>query len=820
MSTKHEVAVELAGGKRLVFETGRMAKQASGAALVTAGETVVLATAVSSPDPREGIDFFPLTVDYREYTYAGGRIPGGFIKREGRPSEKEILTCRQIDRPIRPLFPEGFRNETQIIALVFSADKENDPDVVGINAATAALALSDIPFSAVVGAVRIGRVNGEFIINPTYAERAESTLNIMVVGHKDGIVMIESGAKEETEEVILAAIEFGHGEIKKIVAAIEELVAKAGKPKRAFVAPEFDEAYYGELKAKIGERLIDALDTKKYAKTESYALVKQIKDELAKELPADDPTAKKKLGTYYEALRERTFREQVTKDRIRPDRRAFDEIRPISIETSVLPRTHGSALFTRGETQALVTATLGTADDGQRLESYEGEQKKNFMLHYNFPPFSVGETGRMTGVGRREVGHGALAERAISAVLPDPAESPYSYRVVSDILESNGSSSMASVCGASLALYDAGIALKGSVAGVAMGLVKEGDDYAILTDIAGAEDHYGDMDFKVAGTRKGITALQMDIKIGGLTRQILQEAMEQARQGRVFLLDKMDAEINGPRVERSKYAPRIETVQIPVDKIRDLIGKGGATIRGLVEQTGAKIDVDDTGRVSVASSDADGLKLALSMINNLTAVPELGKVYLGKVVRLAEFGAFVELFPGTDGLLHISEIAEHRVKDVKDELREGDQVMVKVLAIEGNRIKLSRKALIKEQKAKLATAQGVPVEEDGATEEPAPKAKAPSGSHNEFDERQPRSNQSTILIEGGDDFDEEDGEEIDEENEPNFNRAEGAPAPAGQQPQGGGRGPGGPANNNRRRRRRRTGGGGGGRGPGQGGGGQ
>jgi polyribonucleotide nucleotidyltransferase len=822
MSTKHEVAVELAGGKRLVFETGRMAKQASGAALVSTGETVVLATAVASPDPREGIDFFPLTVDYREYTYAGGRIPGGFIKREGRPSEKEVLTCRQIDRPIRPLFPDGFRNETQVIALVFSADKENDPDVVGINAAAAALALSDIPFSATVGAVRIGRVDGEFVINPTYAERAVSTVNIMVVGHKDGIVMIEAGAKEEAEEVILAAIEFAHGEIKKIVAAIDDLVKLYGKPKRAFTAPEFDETYYNELKSKIGERLSDALDTKAHAKTESYALVKKIKDELVAELPADDPTAKKRFGTYYEALRERTFREQVTKDRIRPDRRAFDEIRPISIETSVLPRTHGSALFTRGETQALVTATLGTADDGQRLESYEGEQKKNFMLHYNFPPFSVGETGRMTGVGRREVGHGALAERAITAVLPEKEESPYSYRVVSDILESNGSSSMASVCGASLALYDAGIKLKGSVAGVAMGLVKEGDEYAILTDIAGAEDHYGDMDFKVAGTRKGITALQMDIKIGGLTREILQQAMEQARQGRVFLLDKMDAILDGPRTERSKYAPRIETVQIPTDKIRDLIGKGGATIRGIVEQTGAKIDVDDTGRVSVASSDADGLARALAMINDITAVPEIGKTYLGKVVRLAEFGAFVEIFPGTDGLLHISEIAEHRVKDVKDELREGDQVMVKVLALEGNRIKLSRKALIKEQKAKLAAAQGVPAE-DGATETDesaaAPVAPRP---RNEFDERQPRSNQSTILIEGGDDFEDDedgDGEEIDEENEPNFNRVDGAPAPAGQTP--GGRGPGGPGGpggagaNNRRRRRRRTGG----RGPGQGGGG-
>jgi polyribonucleotide nucleotidyltransferase len=812
MSTKHETAVELAGGKRLVFETGRVAKQASGAALVSAGETVVLATAVASPDPREGIDFFPLTVDYREYTYAGGRIPGGFIKREGRPSEKEILTARQIDRPVRPLFPDGFRNETQIIALVFSADKENDPDVVSINAAAAALALSDIPFGATVGAVRIGRVNGEFVVNPTYAERAATTVNIMVVGHKDGIVMIEAGAKEESEEVILEAIEFAHQEIKKIVAAIDELVAKAGKAKRAFTAPQVDEAYYNELKAKIGTRLTDALDTKAHGKTESYALVKQIKDELAAELPADDADAKKKLAHYYELLRERLFREQVTKERIRPDRRAFDEIRPISIETSVLPRTHGSALFTRGETQALVTATLGTADEGQRLESYEGERKKNFMLHYNFPPFSVGETGRMTGVGRREVGHGALAERAISAVLPSTEESPYSMRVVSDILESNGSSSMASVCGASLALYDAGIPLKGAVAGIAMGLVKEDDDYAILTDIAGAEDHYGDMDFKVAGTRNGITALQMDIKISGLTREILQQAMEQARRGRLFLLDKMDAELSGPRQERSQYAPRIETVQIPTDKIRDLIGKGGATIRGIVEQTGAKIDVDDTGRVSVASSDAEGLKRALAMISDLTAVPEVGKVYLGKVVRIAEFGAFVELFPGTDGLLHISEIAEHRVKEVKDELREGDQVMVKVLALEGNRIKLSRKALIREQKAKLAQNGGEGAEIAAAA---APAAQAAPKPRHEFDERQPASNQSTILIEGGE-FDEDEQEEFDETNEPNFNRAEGAPVQAGGQGlSGGGRPQSGGANNRQRRRRR---GRGGSRGPGSSGG--
>jgi polyribonucleotide nucleotidyltransferase len=810
---KHEVTVELAGGKRLTFETGRMAKQASGAALVTQGDSVVLATAVAAPDPKEGIDFFPLTVDYREYAYAGGRIPGGFIKREGRPSEREILTSRQIDRPIRPLFPEGFRNETQVIALVFSADKENDPDIIGINAASAALALSDIPFGATVGAVRVGQVNGEFIINPSYTDRRDSKINITVVGTKDGIVMIESGSEGVTEDVVVDAIEFGHAEIKKIIAVIDELAAKAGKPKRPVTAPEFDQAYYDALFAKVGDRLKDALDTKTHAKTESYALVKQIKDDLAaelKDLPeAEQAAAKKKLATYYETLRERIFREQVTRDRIRPDRRAFDEIRPITIETGVLPRTHGSALFTRGETQALVTATLGTGDDSQRLETFEGEQKKRFMLHYNFPPFSVGEVGRMTGVGRREVGHGALAERAISAVLPSEEESPYAIRIVSDILESNGSSSMASVCGASLALMDAGIPLKASVAGVAMGLVKEGDDYAILTDIAGAEDHYGDMDFKVAGTREGITALQMDIKISGITGQIMREAMEQARRGRLFLLDTMDAALSGSRTEKSKFAPQIRTLQIPTDKIRDLIGPGGKTIRGIIEATQVKIDVDDTGRVNVASSDAEGLDKALAMINDLTAVPEVGKTYLGKVVRLAEFGAFVEIFPGTDGLLHISEIAEHRVKDVKDELREGDQVLVKVLGIEGNRIKLSRKALLKEQRAKLGITepQAGQVSDMAASSDPEEGGKR----HTPREERQPSSNASTITIEGGDDFDDEEGGD-EEGEEVNFNRADGAPAHAGsgdRRPSGGG------GNNRRRRGRGRRGPG---RGPGGGGG--
>jgi len=762
---KQKVTIELAGGKQIKFETGRIAKQASGAAFTTSGDNAVLATAVASADPKEGIDFFPLTVEYREFTYAGGRIPGGFIKREGRPSEKEILTSRQIDRPIRPLFPEAFRNETQVVAFVYSADKQNDPDVLGINGASCALALSDIPFHGPVGAVRIGIVDGQFIVNPTYAERLVSTLNIMVVGTKDGITMIESGAKEIAEERVVDAIEFAHGEIKKICAGIEELVSKAGKTKRVVAEVEKDTAYAAELKSKIGDRLADALNTKKYPKFESYAKVKEIKDELKKELPADDAAAPKKLSKYFELLREDIFRTQVLNDRIRPDHRAFDEIRAIEIETGVLPRVHGSALFQRGETQALVSATLGTTDDAQRMESYEGEVKRKFMLHYNFPPFSVGEVGRMTGVGRREIGHGALAWRAIEAVLPDESESPYTLRVVSDILESNGSSSMATVCGASLSLMAAGIPLKAAVAGVAMGLVKEGDKYAILTDIAGAEDHYGDMDFKVAGTRNGITALQMDIKIMGITPQIMREALAQAQRGRMFLLDKMDATISKASEEKSAYAPRIHTIMIPTDKIRDLIGPGGKVIRGIVEATGAKIDVDDTGRVNIASSDADGLAKAIQMVTDIGAVPEVGKTYLGKVVRLAEFGAFVEIFPGTDGLLHVSEIAEHRVKEVKDELREGDQILVKVLSMEGNRIKLSRKAVLKEQRAKL----GLPdPEEQGGADDRGPRTerapRTPRAERTERTEDRPKADE-TIVLEGGDDFDDDDEDDEDFEGD-------------------------------------------------------
>jgi polyribonucleotide nucleotidyltransferase len=746
---KQTATVELAGGKTLHLETGHLAKQAQGSAIVRSGDNVVIGTACCNPEPREGIDFFPLTVDYREYTYAGGRIPGGFIKREGRPSEREILTCRQIDRPIRPLFPEGFRNETQVISLVLSADTDNDPDVLAINAASCALTLSDIPFHGPVGAVRIGIVNDQLVVNPTYAEMAESLLNIMVVGTAEGIVMVESGAKEIPEDRVLEAIEFAHEQIKKICAAISDLSSRGGKKKMEVAPPEFDQAYYDQLKAKIGGELTDALDTKKHPKLESYDLVKQIKDRLKAELPEDDEEAAHKLSHYYETLRERIFRDQVTHKRRRPDAREFDQIRDIWIEVGVLPRVHGSAVFTRGETQALVTTTLGTPDDAQRVERFEGETKKRFMLHYNFPPFSVGETGRMTGVGRREVGHGALAERAISAVMPGEEKWPYAMRVVSDILESNGSSSMATVCGASLSLMDAGVPLASAVAGVAMGLVKEEDSYAILTDIAGAEDHYGDMDFKVAGTRKGITALQMDIKVMGITSKIMHEALEQARRGRMFILDKMEQVISGGREDISSFAPRIYTLQIPVDKIRDLIGPGGKMIRSIIEQTGVKIDVDDTGKVNVASSDGPSAQKAIQMINDLTAVPEVGKTYLGKVVRIAEFGAFVEIIPGTDGLLHISEIAEHRVREVSDELKEGDQVLVKVLGIEGNRIKLSRKAILKEQRAKMA-ARG-----EGEA--------VPAGNGGEPAAHPHHGSEETITFEGGGDFAEDEGE-------PNFNR--------------------------------------------------
>ncbi|MFN0166207.1 MAG: polyribonucleotide nucleotidyltransferase [Bryobacteraceae bacterium] len=694
----HTFEVDL-DGRKMTLETGRLAKQANGAVVVRSGDSVVLVSACMSGQPRANASFFPLTVDYREYTYAAGKIPGGFIKREGRPSEREILTCRQIDRPIRPLFPEGFMHETQVIGLVLSADPEVDPDKLALVGAAAALAISDIPFHHIMGAVRIGCVGGKLIANPTNSELRESTLSIMVAGTEAGIVMVEAGAQQATEETVLDAIEYGHKCCQKITAAIREMVAACGKPKMVVEPPKVNQELYDKIASEYREALKDAMDTAKHPKIESYS---RIDDLRRKCVEAAGEEAASDAGDCFDRLKERIFRDEMLKARRRPDGRAFDQIRPISIESSLLPRTHGSSLFTRGETQSLVTVTLGTKDDEQRIELLEpGESFKRFMLHYNFPPFSVGEVGFMRGPGRREIGHGALAERSILPVIPDEVKFPYTLRVVSDTLESNGSSSMATVCGAALALMDAGVPIIAPVGGVAMGLVIEGNDYAILTDIAGAEDHYGDMDFKVAGTRNGITGLQMDIKVQNVTIAILREALEQARRGRLFILDRMAEALPEPREAMSQYAPRIYTLSIPTDKIRDVIGPGGKVIRSIIEQTGVKIDVEDDGTIKIASSDEPSARKAMQIISEITAVAEIGKTYLGKVVRLVDFGAFVEIFPGTDGLLHISEIAETRIKEVRDELKEGDQILVKVLAMEGNKIKLSRKAVLREQREKL-----------------------------------------------------------------------------------------------------------------------
>jgi len=703
----HSVEVDLGGGRTITIETGKIAKQANGSVIVRSGESVVLVTACTAPEPKVGANFFPLTVDYREYTYSAGRFPGGFIKREGRMSEKETLTCRLIDRPLRPLFPEGYANETQVIGLVLSADPVRDPSTLAIIGAGAALAISDIPFEHVLAGVRVGLVDGKLAANPSYEETKASKIGIVVAGTEHGIVMVESGAQEATETEVLAAIEFGHDCCKKIVKGIHELMKKAGKKKRVFTPPAVNKDLYQEIETGYRAELKDAMNTQKYEKLESYARVDACKKKAMEKIPAEQLPEAKKL---FDALKERIFRDEMLKDRRRPDGRKFDEVRNIDVEVGVLPRTHGSSLFTRGETQALVTATLGTKDDEQRIELLDSsETSKRFMLHYNFPPFSVGEVGFMRGAGRREIGHGALAERALSAVIPDDAAFPYTMRVVSDIMESNGSSSMASVCGATLSLLDAGVPISSPVAGIAMGLVMEDKDYAVLTDIAGAEDHYGDMDFKVAGTKAGITALQMDIKVPNVTHSVLTEALEQARRARLHILDKMNAVISTHRTVLSPYAPRIFTMQIPPDKIRDLIGKGGSTIRSIVEQTGCKIDVEDDGSVKIFSADGTAADRCIQMITDICAVAEVGKTYLGKVVRIVDFGAFVEIFPGTDGLLHISEISENRIKQVRDELKEGDQILVKVLGLEGNKIKLSRKAILKEQREKLKKEEGAKV---------------------------------------------------------------------------------------------------------------
>jgi polyribonucleotide nucleotidyltransferase len=696
----HQVTVEV-GGRPLILETGKVAKQANGAIVARYGDTVVLTTACMASQANDR-DFLPLTVDYRENTYAAGKIPGGFFKREGRPSEKEILTSRLIDRPMRPLFPEGWRNETQIVSMVLSADSDNDPDVIAVTGASAAAYVSDLPFEKPIAAVRVGLLDGQLVANPTVAEQKKSLLNIVIAGTEDAIVMVESGALEVSEEAVADALEFGHAQIKKIVGAIRELFAQVD-PKKVEVAPvPFDEGLYKEIKQKYGERLHDALNTEKHPKKESYHLLDALKEEILAGIPEEEEERRQLAERAFERLREEFFRDDILNKRRRPDGRGFDQIRKITCEVGLLPRVHGSALFTRGETQALATLTLGTKEDMQRLDLlFEQDQFKRFMLHYNFPPFSVGEVKFLRGPGRREIGHGALAERALMNLLPPEADFPYAMRLVSDILESNGSSSMATVCGGSLAMMDAGVPLKAACAGIAMGLVVgDRSKYSILTDIAGAEDHYGDMDFKVAGTRAGITALQMDIKVTGISIGMMREALAQAKKARLEILDIMERALPEARTAISTYAPRLYKLNIPTDKIRDLIGPGGKKIKSIIEATGVKIDVLEDGTVHIFSTSGAGGDAALQMVREVTASAEVGKTYLGKVVRLAEFGAFVELFPGTDGLLHISEISDHRIRDVRDELKLGDQVLVKVLSIEGNKIRLSRKALIREAREK------------------------------------------------------------------------------------------------------------------------
>jgi len=687
------------GGREISIETGRIAKQADGAVLVQQGETVVLVSAVSARKPREGADFFPLTVDYREYGYAAGRIPGGYFKREGRPTEKEILTSRLTDRPIRPLFPEGYQHETQVISMVISADDENEPDVLSITGASAALYLSDIPFHNPIAGVRVGLVEGKYVVNPTYEDQRNSQLNLIVAGSEEAIVMVEAGAKEVSEEVMLEALLFAHGEIKKLCQLQRSMFEALGIQKRAYEPKAINETLLREIAEKYTGDMREALNVQNKSKIESYAAIDELKKKVTEGYPEDQPEVRAEAGVLFDHLKEAIFRNDILNNRRRPDGRKFSEIRPISVEVGWLPRTHGSSLFTRGETQAMVTATLGTSQDVQYVDSLEsGEFKRRFMLNYNFPPFSVGETGRTGSPGRREIGHGALAHRALDAVMPAEEEWPYIVRVVSDITESNGSSSMATVCGGILAMMDAGVPIKAPVAGVAMGLVMEDKKFAILTDIAGAEDHYGDMDFKVAGTRNGITALQMDIKVTGLNPQILADALEQAKKGRLFILDKMEEAIAEPRTEISKYAPRIVTLQINPDKIRDVIGPGGKMIKSIVERTGAKIDVEDSGRISIATANGEAAEMTMQIIRDLTAEAEVGKTYLGTVSRIVDFGAFVEILPGLDGLLHVSEIADYRVRDVRDELQEGQQLMVKCIGIEGNKIRLSRKVLLNEKK--------------------------------------------------------------------------------------------------------------------------
>ncbi|HLG57221.1 MAG TPA: polyribonucleotide nucleotidyltransferase [Vicinamibacterales bacterium] len=691
---KREIQV---GSRRISIETGKLAKQAHGSVIVRSGDTMVLVAASRAANPR-GVDFLPLTVDYREYAYASGRIPGGFFKREGKAAEKEVLTSRLIDRPIRPLFPSGWRFDTQIIALVLSADTENDADVLAITGASAALAISELPFEKTVAGVRVGLLNGAYVINPTYAERKESTLDLIVAGTKDGIVMVEAGAKQVSEAQVVGALEAAHAAIKQIIAGIEELKAAVGKKKLVVAAKTIDPAFHEQIEKKTLGPLTNAMRIKQ--KLESYAQVDKVLDDLLASLPEGEAQQKKDAEHIFHGLQEKAMKAEALEHGVRLDGRKFDEIRPIWTETGILPRVHGSVVFTRGETQALVSCTLGTADDQQKIEHVTGEHYKRFMLHYNFPPFSVGETGPQRGPGRREIGHGALAERALTPLIPTEDKFAYTIRIVSDILESNGSSSMASVCGGSMAMMDAGVPLASPVAGIAMGLImdEKTGKHAVLSDIAGAEDHYGDMDFKVAGTAQGITALQMDIKVAGITSEIMATALEQARVGRLHILGEMAKTLQATRGNMSAFAPRIVTIKIPVDKIRDVIGPGGKMIRSIIERTGVKIDVEDNGQVNVASADGESAARAIGIIQELTATPELNKTYMGKVQRITDFGAFVEIMAGTDGLLHVSEIANHRVKDVRDELKEGQQILVKVINIDPTgKIRLSRKALLQDE---------------------------------------------------------------------------------------------------------------------------
>ncbi len=685
----------MVGGRELVIETGRIAKQADGAVTFRLGDTIVLATACrqTSAAPR---DFLPLTVDYREYTYAAGKIPGGFFKREGRPSEKEIITSRLIDRPLRPLFPDGYFFETQIISSVLSADGVNDPDILAINAASTALALSDIPFYHGVGAVRVGLIDGQLVFNPTNAERDISDLDLVVCGTTDAVVMVEAGANQLPEAVVLDAIFKGHEEIQKVLLAQAEMFRELGLKKPVWSAPEpWPAELYTSVKADLWEPLKSALNTK--GKFERAAAVKGVLSPYYADKALDEETLGKVKKIVHQ-LEDELLRDAVLNVGKRFDGRDLDEIRDITIETGVLPRAHGSALFTRGETQALVSATLGTKRDAQIIEEYEGESRQSFLLHYNFPPFSVGEVKFLRGPGRREIGHGVLARRSLIPLLPSEEEFPYTVRVVSDIMESNGSSSMATVCGGSLALFDAGVPMGGGVAGVAMGLIKVDDRFAVLSDIAGQEDHHGDMDFKVAGTTDGVTALQMDIKITGVDREIMNQALAQARRGRLHILEIMEQALAAPRPEMSPYAPRMTTISIPSEKIRDVIGPGGKTIRAIQEETGCEIEIDKDGRVTISSSSGVASARAREIIESLTEMPEVGKNYVGKVRRVEAYGAFVEIIPGTEGLLHVSELAPYRVREVTDVVREGDEIEVKVIEIDpdAGRIRLSRKAVIME----------------------------------------------------------------------------------------------------------------------------